>query len=103
MDIDKQIKIYKPVNRTGIGIFRLIPMMSRDLIKARELTWRLFLRDFKAKYKQSLLGWIWIFLLPAVAVGTFFLLNQSSAIRIENIPVPYPVYGLIGISLWQIF
>ncbi len=98
-----QIKIYKMVSASKKGLFSLFLSMTKDLIDARELAWRLFLRDFKARYKQSLLGWSWIFLLPLVAVGTFLILNKSGAIKIENIPVPYPIYGLIGISLWQIF
>lgn len=98
-----QIRIYKPASASKKSLFSLFRSMTKDLIDARELTWRLFLRDFKAKYKQSLLGWSWIFLLPLVAVGTFLILSKSGVIKIENLPVPYPIYGLIGISLWQVF
>ena len=101
--MNQTIKIYKPASVDKKGFFGLLPMMTKDLIKARELIWRLFLRNFKARYKQSVLGWGWIFILPLVAVGTFWMLNQSGTIRIEDISVPYPIYGLIGISLWQIF
>jgi len=97
------IKVYQPISARQKNLIALLPLMIRDLINARELIWRLFLRDIKAKYKQSLLGWIWIILLPIMAVGTFLLLNRSGAISLDNIPAPYAIYGLLGISLWQIF
>lgn len=97
------MKVYLPPSADKKGFFCLFPLMMKELIASRELIWRLFLRDFKARYKQSILGWGWIFLVPLVGVGTFLILNQSGAIKIGNTPVPYPIYGLLGISLWQIF
>jgi len=96
-------KVYQPVSSHPKGIITLLPLMIKDLINARELIWRLFLRDIKAKYKQSLLGWLWIILLPFIALGTFLLLNRSGAVSLDNISVPYAIYGLLSISLWQIF
>lgn len=103
MILSEKIKIYIPANKNKTNLLNLFFLMSKELFNARELAWRLFLRDFKVRYKQSLFGWFWVFILPFVAVGTFFILNQSGAIKIENLPVPYPIYGLIGISIWQIF
>jgi len=77
--------------------------MVKNIVEARELSWQLFIRDFKAKYRQSLLGWAWLFLMPFVTMGTFLLLNMSGVIKIGDIPVPYPIFGLLGISLWQVF
>lgn len=101
--MDNQTKIYNPsfIGRQGLLSFLLT--LIKEVIDARELIWRLFLRDFKTKYKQSFLGWGWIFLLPLIAIGTFLLLNQAGAIEIGETPVPYVIFGLIGISLWQIF
>ena len=39
----------------GLGLWR---QMFRELIDSRELTWRLFLRDFSARYRQSVLGYV---------------------------------------------
>lgn len=97
------IKIYQPPNKNRENIYKLIKRLTRELINSRELIWQLFLRDFKARYKQSLIGWGWIFIIPLVGVGTFIILNQSGVLRIENTSVPYPIYGLLGFSLWQIF
>lgn len=101
--MNHNIKAYQPVSARKNRPYCQFVDMAKDLYRARELIWRLFFRDFKARYKQSFIGWGWIFLLPLVAVGTFIILNQSGAIKIENTPVPYIIYGFLSISLWQIF
>ncbi len=95
-------KIFSPKSIYHQGYLNVFKSMIKDLIDSRELILRLFIRDFSARYKQSLLGWAWIFLMPLITMGTFLLLNMSGVIRIGEIPVPYPIFGLLGISLWQI-
>ncbi|MDZ7586964.1 MAG: ABC transporter permease [Patescibacteria group bacterium] len=96
-------QIYQPAFFSQKNIFSLLPQMTRELLAARELIWRLFLRDFSAKYKQSLLGLAWIIILPLVGVSTFVVLNASGIFKAEDLTVPYVIYGLLGISLWQVF
>ncbi|OGD53243.1 hypothetical protein A3J78_02060 [Candidatus Beckwithbacteria bacterium RBG_13_35_6] len=100
---NQDINIYsaKSIYKKGFG--NIIKAMFLNLIEQKELIWQLFLRDFKARYKQSLLGWLWIFLMPIITMSTFLLLNISGVIKIGDIPVPYPIFGLLGFSLWQIF
>jgi len=78
-------------------------MMISDFSKSRELVWRLFLRDFTSRHKQSLLGWLWIVLMPLMTMGTFLLLNMSGIIKIGRIDIPYPIFGLVSFSIWNIF
>lgn len=85
------------------GVASILREMINDVKSNRQLLWQLFMRDLKAKYKQSLLGWLWIILSPVVAVGTFFILNKSGIVRVGNINAPYILYGLIGITFWQVF
>lgn len=99
----EEIKIYSSATIYSQGLPRIIRGMIRNLIQSRALIWQLFIRDFKARYKQSLLGWAWIFLMPIITMGTFLLLNMSGVISIGEIPVPYPIFGLLGFSLWQAF
>lgn len=99
----KEIKIYSSANIYRQGFPRIFKGMINNIVSSRNLTWQFFIRDFKARYKQSLLGWAWIFLMPIITMGTFLLLNISGVIRIGEIPVPYPIFGLLGFSLWQIF
>lgn len=77
--------------------------MFRDLFASRELAWRLFVRDFSARYRQSFLGYLWAFLPPLVGTFTFVLLNRSGILNVGNLPLPYPAYVMIGTLLWQVF
>jgi lipopolysaccharide transport system permease protein len=77
--------------------------MWRDLLGSRELAWRLFLRDFYARYRRSVLGIVWAFL-PPIATGLVFILLQSrGVVRFGETGIPYPVYVLVGTVLWQLF
>jgi len=89
------------IYRQGIG--NIIRMMISDFSKSSELIWRLFLRDFTSRHKQSLLGWLWIVLMPLMTMGTFLLLNMSGIIKIGRIDIPYPIFGLMSFSIWNIF
>jgi ABC-type polysaccharide/polyol phosphate export permease len=55
------------------------------------------------RYKQSLLSWGWIFLMPFVTMLTFLTLNVSGVLSIGQLNVPYPIFGLLGVSIWNIF
>lgn len=90
---DKQIKM-------GLSIWK---EMFQQLVRSRELIWRLFLRDFNARYKQTILGLLWVLIMPLAAVGVFVLLNKSKVINVGTIDVPYPVFAFFGISIWGIF
>jgi lipopolysaccharide transport system permease protein len=100
---NNKIQVYSAESIYKKGLFNIFKEMIFNLIEQKELIWQLFLRDFKVRYKQSLLGWAWIFLMPLITMGTFLLLNISGVIRIGEIPVPYPIFGLLGFSLWQAF
>ncbi len=77
--------------------------MFGELYDFHELIWRLFARDLSAKYKQSLLGNAWCLAMPFVAIGTFMYLNHAGILHIQHTSIPYPLYALIGLSIWQIF
>ena len=90
---------HKPL-KLGIGIWK---EMFQELFQYRELIWRLFVRDLSAKYKQSVFGNIWVVIMPFVAIGTFVYLNRAGLLHIQPTPMPYPLYALIGLSVWQVF
>ncbi len=77
--------------------------MLRDLKAARELAWRLFLRDLKAKYRASILGYIWVVLPPLVVTATFMLLQNAKLMNVGELPAPYALYVLSGTTFWQLF
>lgn len=97
-----QKKIYTPnyILKRGIYIWK---DMFAELISSHELIWRLFIRDISAKYRQSILGYVWVLIIPFISIGAFVILNKSGIIHIAETDIPYPLFALIGISIWQIF
>jgi lipopolysaccharide transport system permease protein len=77
--------------------------MLSEIVAARELIWILFSRDFRARYRQSLLGVLWAVLEPLFAVGAFVFMNRSGIFVVADVGVPYALYALTGLTLWHIF
>lgn len=77
--------------------------MLRDLLGGRELAWRLFMRNIKAQYRQTFLGWFWAFAPIIVTTMTFVFLQRRNILNFEEGPVPYPIYLFAGMILWQTF
>ncbi|MBI4514580.1 MAG: ABC transporter permease [Deltaproteobacteria bacterium] len=88
--------------RTGLGLSAWAEM-GRELWASRELTWRLFQRDFSARYRQSVLGYLWAVVPVLVAVATFTWLNRAKVLPIAGTVLPYPVFLLLGLTVWQLF
>ena len=102
MDSKNKIKRYKPSQNGGWG-YRVWHEMVAELIDSHELVWRLFLRDFEAKYRQTVLGFLWALIMPLLTVGTFVFLNRAGILNIGKVGIPYPAYALLGLTVWQIF
>ena len=94
--------VYSPASPVKHPI-QLILALWHDILAARELAWRLFVRDLTAQYRQTYLGYIWAFLPPLFASFTFIYLNQQGIVHIEGTKIPYPAFAMIGTLLWQIF
>jgi lipopolysaccharide transport system permease protein len=82
---------------------KLLAGMFAGLRDGRGLAWRLFIRDTKAAYRQSVLGYVWAFLPPLATAATFVFLNSQRILAVGETPVPYAAYVLIGTVLWQSF
>lgn len=96
------VRVYLPGSHLGWGL-SIWNRMALELWSSRHLTWRLFLREFLARYRQTVLGWLWALIMPLVAVGTFFFLNRNGILDIGDVGTPYVVYALSGLVLWQLF
>lgn len=81
----------------------IIREMRKDLLKGRELAWRLTLRDIRSQYRQSILGVIWAFILPVSTTLVWIFLNGTGIVKIADTGIPYPAYVFSGTMLWAIF
>ncbi len=100
--IDLEERIYTPDQGRGrpFGIWQ---DMFAEALRSRELVWRLFVRDFSARYKQSALGVLWALLIPVIGGATFVFLNSTGVLNVGDVGVPYAVYALLSLTLWQVF
>lgn len=94
--------IYTPGSHIKSGL-RQWRQMAVELVGGRELIWRFFLREFSARYRQSFFGYLWA-VIPAIATAAVFTyLNHSGTLPIARTEIPYPVYVLLGMTVWQLF
>lgn len=82
---------------------KLVQAMGRDLIAARWLAWRLLVRNVSARYRQALLGHAWGLLPPLLTTLVFVLLHDAGYFSVQKTPVPYGIFVLCGMTLWQLF
>jgi lipopolysaccharide transport system permease protein len=73
------------------------------LPEAHELGLRLFKRNLKAMYRQSLLGITWALFPPLITAALWIFLRGNNVMSLGETSVPYPVFVLVGTMLWQIF
>ena len=60
----------------------------------------MFVRDTKAAYRQSLLGYLWIILPPGANTLVWVFLNSQNIVKIDSGAVPYALFVLTGTVLW---
>ena len=78
--------------------------IARNLWAGREMSWRMFLRNIKAMYRQTVLGLFWAFLPPLANTAVWAFLHSTKAINLaEGLTVNYIVYVMAGMVVWQSF
>ena len=74
----------------------------RRLASYRELLYFLFIREIKAKYKQTVLGVAWSLLQPLSLMLVFTIVFSLFA-RMPSDGVPYAVFSYCALVPWQFF
>lgn len=73
-----------------------------ELVQYRELFYFFTWRDVKVKYKQTVLGVLWVVLQPLFMV-LIFSLFFGRALGVKPDGLPYPVFVFSGLLLWNFF
>ncbi len=73
----------------------------KELVEYRELVYFFAWKDIKVKYKQAVLGFLWVIIQPILLMLVFTLF--SKAVSIDTNGIPYPVFAFTGIIFWNIF
>lgn len=82
---------------------RFLDGARADLGVAPSVAWQLFLRRTQAAYRRSWLGYLWLLLPPLATTAAWLFLAAARVIAVRDVAMPYPVYVLSGILLWQLF
>lgn len=83
--------------------FKIVREAFHGLYSSRELAFRFARRNISAQYRQSLLGIFWAFVPMIISSSIWIFLNGEKIINISTTDIPYPVFVLSGIMLWQGF
>lgn len=75
----------------------------KEIFDYRDTLFFLAWRDIKIKYKQAILGFLWVVLQPLLSTFIFVLLTTTTQIKFTNNVIPYPLFVLSGIVLWNLF
>lgn len=77
-------------------------LQLRSLWQYRELLGFLVWRDLKVRYKQTILGVLWIVLQPVVSMVVFTFLF-SNLLKVPSGGVPYPIFAYAALLPWNYF
>jgi lipopolysaccharide transport system permease protein len=74
----------------------------RELLNYKDLFFVLAYRDLRIRYAQTFLGLAWAFLQPA---ATLLIVSVvfGRFVNVDTGGIPYPVFSIIGISVWTYF
>jgi len=85
---------------------RYVPVRRRirlsELWTGWRVTWMVAVRDMRIKYKQSLLGPVWLLLQPiGMLIGV--VVAFAGITTVDTGGVPYLVFALVGVTIWAYF
>lgn len=100
---EAQVTVYSPDQKARLGLVRCLVMMVSNVVRSRELIWQLFKRDFVGGYKQTFFGIFWLFISPVVGILSWVFMQSTGILNPGSAGVPYPVYVLLGSSIWGLF
>jgi len=74
----------------------------REVWKYRELLFFLIWRDVKVRYKQTVVGLLWVIMQP-VATMLLFTFVFGRLAKLPTNGMPYPIFAYSGLLPWQLF
>ena len=73
----------------------------KELYRYKDLFWTLSWRDFRVRYAQTSIGFLWAFIQPVLTIAILTVVfGRFVGVETE---VPHVVYTVAGMSLWTYF
>jgi len=73
-----------------------------ELWQYRDLLFTLASRDISIRYKQTVLGVVWVILQPLISAGIFSFVFGKVA-KLPSDGVPYFLFAFVGLQAWSLF
>src|SRR5215467_14248246 len=80
----------------------LLQLEFREAWQYRELLYFFIWRDVKVRYKQTLIGVLWVVLQPLLGMGVFTLFFGRLA-KLPSDGLPYPLFYFLALAPWTYF
>lgn len=97
-----EVTIYSAEKRNN-RVRSLAKEMLAEMYASRHVIVQVFIRDLKAAYRKSYLGYLWAVIPGLTTTAIWMFLNSQNIIKVAETPIPYPLYVLIGSTLWMFF
>ena len=81
---------------------KLFNIGFRELWEYRELAYFFVWRDIKVRYKQAVIGVLWVLFQPFITMIIFTVFFGRLA-KVPSDGIPYPIFVYVGLLLWQYF
>jgi lipopolysaccharide transport system permease protein len=82
---------------------RFLTEAIADLRLSCGIAWQLFRSNMRARYRRSWLGYTWLLLPSLATVIICMLIRSSRVVTVGTTELPYPLFVLVGVILWQAF
>jgi ABC-type polysaccharide/polyol phosphate export permease len=97
-----EVRTYEALG-SALNPVQSLVQAGRDLYWSRHILWHLFRRDFVAGFRQKLLGYLWIVLVPLLGIASFVFMHWTGILNPGATPFPYAIYVYVGTSVWALF
>lgn len=74
----------------------------REVWRYKELLYFFTWRDFKVRYKQTMIGVLWAIFQPFMTMVVFSIFF-GTLLKIPSDGIPYPIFVYTGLLFWQFF
>src|SRR5271169_2872548 len=79
-----------------------LELRGREVWAYRELLYFFVWRDLKVRYKQTVIGVVWVIIQPLLSMGVFTIIFGRFA-KLPSDGLPYPVFYLAALVPWSYF
>jgi len=97
------VKVIRSGNNMPADSHNKWKLMWEDLKDSRQIIIQLIKRDIRTRFRQSVLGYAWAVIIPLLMVFFFTYLINHRVLPIGELIIPYPVFAIWNIIVWQLF